>query len=201
VALQLTQVATLNWILRKPDFFESKYAMSEQTATTTSTSSPTQIGIALLGLALSFLMMWGATGISSEAGYAGVGPNFLPWVVAIFLATCSAWLLWESLTGGYRNMPEASGAERADWHAFAWVSAGVLANAALINAAGFVLSCALCFVLAVRGLRLSQGDAAGNLSQTLKDCVLGFLIAAPVFWLFTLFLSINLPNLTGTPWL
>lgn len=201
MALQLTQVATLNWILRKPDFFESKYAMSEQTATTTSTSSPTQIGIALLGLALSFLMMWGATGISSEAGYAGVGPNFLPWVVAIFLATCSAWLLWESLTGGYRNMPEASGAERADWHAFAWVSAGVLANAALINAAGFVLSCALCFVLAVRGLRLSQGDAAGNLSQTLKDCVLGFLIAAPVFWLFTLFLSINLPNLTGTPWL
>ena len=201
MVLQLTQVATFIWILRNPDFFESKYAMSEQTATTTSTSSPTQIGIALLGLALSFLMMWGATGISSEAGYAGVGPNFLPWVVAIFLATCSAWLLWESLTGGYRNMPEASGAERADWHAFAWVSAGVLANAALINAAGFVLSCALCFVLAVRGLRLSQGDAAGNLSQTLKDCVLGFLIAAPVFWLFTLFLSINLPNLTGTPWL
>jgi putative tricarboxylic transport membrane protein len=201
VVLQLTQVATFIWILRNPDFFESKYAMSEQTATTTSTSSPTQIGIALLGLALSFLMTWGATGISSEAGYAGVGPNFLPWVVAIFLATCSAWLLWESLTGGYRNMPEASGAERADWHSFAWVSAGVLANAALINAAGFVLSCALCFVLAVRGLRLSQGDAAGNLSQTLKDCILGFLIAAPVFWLFTLFLSINLPNLTGTPWL
>ncbi len=201
MVLQLTQVATLIWILRNPDFFESKLPMSEQTATPTSTSSPTQIGIALMGLALSFLMMWGATGISSEAGYAGVGPNFLPWVVAIFLATCSAWLLWESLTGGYRNMPEASGAERADWHSFAWVSAGVLANAALINAAGFVLSCALCFVLAVRGLRLSQGDAAGNLSQTLKDCILGFLIAAPVFWLFTLFLSINLPNLTGTPWL
>ncbi len=201
MVLQLTQVAALIWILRNPDFFESKLPMSEQTATPTSTSSPTQIGIALMGLALSFLMMWGATGISSEAGYAGVGPNFLPWVVAIFLATCSAWLLWESLTGGYRNMPEASGAERADWHSFAWVSAGVLANAALINAAGFVLSCALCFVLAVRGLRLSQGDAAGNLSQTLKDCILGFLIAAPVFWLFTLFLSINLPNLTGTPWL
>ena len=143
----------------------------------------------------------GALQIPGDAGYGGVGPNFLPWVVAIFLALCSAWLLWESLSGGYRNMPEASGAEHADWHAFAWVSAGVLANAALINLAGFVLSCALCFVLAVRGLRVSQGDAAGNLTQTLKDCVLGFLIAAPVFWLFTLFLSINLPNLTGTPWL
>ena len=41
--------------------------------------SPTQIGIGLSGLVLSLLMMWGATSISSEAGYAGVGPNFLPW--------------------------------------------------------------------------------------------------------------------------
>jgi putative tricarboxylic transport membrane protein len=98
-------------------------------------------------------------------------------------------------------MPEPSGAEKADWHAFAWVSAGILANAALINVAGFVVSCAICFILAVRGLRVSQGDPAGNLPQTLKDCVLGFLIAAPVFWLFTMFLAINLPNLTGTPWL
>jgi putative tricarboxylic transport membrane protein len=177
--------------------------MPEHNSDTSSTSpsKSTQTAIGLLGLVLSLLMMWGATGISSEAGYAGVGPNFLPWVVALFLAACSAWLLWESFTGGYRNMPEASGAEKADWHAFAWVSAGILANAALINLAGFVISCALCFVLAVRGLRVSQGDAAGNLSQTLKDCVLGFLIAAPVFWLFTMFLSINLPNLTGTPWL
>ena len=163
--------------------------------------SPTQIGIGLSGLVLSLLMMWGATSISSEAGYAGVGPNFLPWVVAFFLAACSVWLIWESLTGGYRNMPEASGAEKADWQAFAWVSAGILANAALINVAGFVMSCAICFVLAVRGLRVSQGDPAGNLSHTLKDCVLGFLSAAPVFWLFTMFLAINLPNLTGTPWL
>jgi len=73
-------------------------------------SSP-QIAIGLFGLVLSLLMMWGATSISSEAGYAGVGPNFLPWVVAVFLAVCSAWLIWESISGGYRNMPEASGAE------------------------------------------------------------------------------------------
>jgi hypothetical protein len=96
-------------------------------------------------------MMWGATSISSEAGYAGVGPNFLPWVVAVFLAVCSAWLIWESMSGGYRNMPEASGAEKADWHAFAWVSAGILANAALINVAGFVVSCAHLFYFGCKG--------------------------------------------------
>ena len=191
------EFATQLWVLRDPEFFESHRNMPLQN----SVNTPIQITIGFSGFILSLLMMWGATGISSEAGYAGVGPNFLPWVVALFLATCSAWLMWESLTGGYRNMPEASGAEHADWHAFAWVSAGILASATLINLAGFVISCALCFVLAVRGLRISQGDMVGDLSQTLKDCVLGFLIAAPVFWLFTLFLSINLPNLTGTPWL
>jgi putative tricarboxylic transport membrane protein len=44
----------------------------------------------------------------------------------------------------------------------AWVAAGVLANAALITTLGFILSCTLCFVLAVRGLRVSEGKAAGG---------------------------------------
>jgi ABC-type lipoprotein export system ATPase subunit len=72
----------------------------------------------------------------------------------------------------------------ADWHATAWVSAGVVANALLLTTLGFTLSCALCFVLAVRGLRLSEGNAAGDLRQTLKDVVTGLLIAAPVYLLF-----------------
>ena len=29
------------------------------------------------------LLAAGATQISAEAGYAGVGPNFLPWLVAV----------------------------------------------------------------------------------------------------------------------
>ena len=36
--------------------------------------------------------------ISSAAGYAGVGPNFLPWVVAAVLALCGAWLIYEART-------------------------------------------------------------------------------------------------------
>jgi putative tricarboxylic transport membrane protein len=56
-------------------------------------------------------------------------------------------------------------------------------------------------VLAVRGLRLSEGKAAGDLRQTLKDVLTGLLIAAPVYWLFSKLLSINLPGLTQTGWL
>lgn len=157
------------------------------------------LGIGALGVAA--VLAWGATDISSDAGYAGVGPNFLPWVVCAALALCGSLLIWEVLTGGYRNMEEPSGAARGDWRAWAWVSAGILLNATFINTLGFVLSCALCFALAVRGLRASEGKPIGDLRQTIKDAVTGMLIAAPVFWLFTKLLAVNLPGITATGWL
>lgn len=162
------------------------------------TLQQTLIGVGVLALAA--LLAAGAVGISSEAGYSGVGPNFLPWVVAAVLALCGGWLLWEARTGGYRQAEEPSGAERGDWRGFAWASAGLLANALLITHAGFVLSCALCFVLAARGLRLSEGKPA-TLGSLGRDALVGLAIAAPVYWTFTKLLAINLPGLTDTGWL
>lgn len=147
------------------------------------------------------VLAYGALSISSNAGYAGVGPNFLPWVVSAALLVCGVWLIWEARSGGFRDLEAPSGAATGDWTALAWVSAGVLGNAALITRIGFVLSCALCFVLAVRGLRISEGRAAGLVRQTLIDVATGMLIAAPVFWMFSKVLAINLPGLTSSGWL
>lgn len=97
-------------------------------------------------------------------------------------------------------MDDHSG-EHPDWVGFAWLSAGVLINAALIERIGFIFSCALCFVLAARGLRLSQGRVGSGVGSVVVDAVVGLLIAAPVFWAFTKFLGINLPSLTQTGWL
>lgn len=157
--------------------------------------------VAVAALAVAGVLAYGATAISSDAGYAGVGPNFLPWVMAVAMAICGVWLLWEARTGGFQNMETPSGAARGDWRALLWVSAGILANAALISTLGFVLSCTLCYALAVRGLRASEGKPAGNARMTLRDAMTGVVIAAPVFWLFTKFLAVNLPGLTATGWL
>ena len=154
-------------------------------------------GVAAIGL----VFVVGATAISSEAGYAGVGPNFLPWVVGVALLLCAAGLVWEARSGGFRDMEESSGGERADWPGFVWVSAGLLANAALITTIGFILSCTLCFVLAVRGFKSSQGRLDLSPRAWLIDAAIGAAIAAPVFWMFTQLLAINLPGLTGTGWL
>lgn len=157
--------------------------------------------IALGALAVAGVLAWGAVSIPSEAGYAGVGPNFLPWLVTVALALCGGVLLWHALQGGFRDLDPPSGAERGDWPALVWVSAGILLNAALIERVGFILSCALCYVLAVRGLRLAEGKPSGGLRQVLVDAVTGVVIAAPVYWLFTQLLAVNLPGLTGTGWL
>ena len=153
-------------------------------------------GVLVTGLALAF----GAIGISSEAGYGGVGPNFLPWLVSIALTVCGAWIVWESRTGGFREMEEPSGAPAAYWAGFVWVSAGLLLNAALITSIGFILSCTLCYVLAVQGLRRAAGEDAGHPRVMAIDVATGLAISAPVFWMFTQFLAINLPGLTSTGW-
>lgn len=160
-----------------------------------------EVALAAGVLAIGALLAVGALSIPSAAGYGGVGPNFLPWVVSASLLVCGAMLLWQALRGGYRHRDAPSGAARADWVAMAWVSAGVLAAAALITRTGFVLACALCFTLAVRGLRGAEGRPPGNARQTLIDLLVGLCISLPVFWLFTRLLGISLPGLTGTGWL
>ena len=152
-------------------------------------------------LLLGALMAAGAAQIPSTAGYAGVGPNFLPWVVSLVLIACGAGLVLHARSGGWRDLEAPSGAAQGDWTALAWVAAGVLANAALITTIGFILSCTLCFMLAVRGLRHSEGKPHGGARGLVMDFVTGFLIAAPAFWLFTKVLAINLPGLSATGWI
>jgi len=143
----------------------------------------------------------GALQISGESGYGGVGPNFLPWVVGLALLACGALLAWESFSGGFRQIDEPSGDERGHWPGFAWVSAAILLNALLITSIGFVLSCALCYLLAVRGFKSSEGRLDLSPRAWVTDLLIGAAIAAPVYWMFGKLLAINLPGLTQSGWI
>lgn len=164
----------------------------------------TLIGVGLVALA--GVIIAGAIEIPSAAGYAGVGSDFLPWVVGCALLLCGALVIWQARTGGYRDMEEPTGADHGYWPGFAWMSAGLLANAALITTIGFVFACALCFALAVRGLRAADRHAGVSatravLGQWVRDLLIGIAIAAPVYWMFTKLLAINLPGLTASGWI
>ena len=173
--------------------------MTDRPAPHSSNPVQTLVGalIVLTGLGLGF----GAISIPGAAGYGGVGPNFLPWVVAGVLVLCGALIVREARTGGFRDLDPPSGADRAWWPGLVWVSAGLLANAALITTIGFILSCALCYLLATQGLRRAQGQQPGNARTLATDLATGLAISAPVFWMFTQFLAINLPGLTNSGWI
>jgi putative tricarboxylic transport membrane protein len=171
--------------------------MTQQNAATLQTV--VGAGVLLIGLGLAA----GAVTIPSAAGYGGVGPNFLPWLVSVALVVCGALMVREARTGGFRAMCDADDTPPY-WSGFAWVSAGLLLNATLITTIGFILSCTLCFMFAVQGLRGSMsatGKADLQPVGLIKDALIGLAIAAPVYWMFTKFLAINLPGLTKTGWL
>lgn len=163
-------------------------------------SVPWQMLCGVLVLAGAAVMAMGAGKVEGDAGYGGVGPDFLPWVCAMALAVCGALLVWEASTGGFRHAGDPGGHKTARLMPFVWVSAGLLSNALFIEKIGFVLACVICYFLAVQGLRRAQEETL-NFKKILSDLAWGFIISAPTYWAFSRLLGINLPHLLETGWL
>jgi putative tricarboxylic transport membrane protein len=149
--------------------------------------SGAEVALALGVLALGAGIAVGTAFLPSQGGYARIGPNFIPAVVAIGLIATGSFLLYEALTGGWRSMPAAAGqTEHAlHWGAFAWISAGLVAHMALMQWAGFVLAGAVLFACVARGF----GSA-----RTLRDAGIGLAISLGVFLFFVRVLNVSLPG-------
>jgi len=144
------------------------------------------IGIATFVLLLAAVFGIGASQMQSDPGYAGIGAAFVPGVVAGFLAIVGALLLWQALTGGFRNFSDEVAQVATDYRGAIWVTAGILLMAGLITRLGFVIAATVLFVCVAR--------AFGS-KTLLRDTITGALLVFPVFWLFTLVLDVNLPRL------
>lgn len=125
------------------------------------------------------------TGSIGETQAAQVGPRLFPYLIGSGLGLCGAWLGWQALTGGWRNVPLDKGEHDApDWPGFAFISAGVVLHMVLIGWAGFILASALLFALVARGF---------GSTRPWRDLVLGLALSALVFVAFTFGLDLNLP--------
>ncbi|MBL8380771.1 MAG: tripartite tricarboxylate transporter TctB family protein [Burkholderiales bacterium] len=150
--------------------------------------SAAEIALSLGVLALGVGAVVITKGLSGEGGYAGIGPNFVPSVISGGLLVLGAWLLFEALSGGWRQAvpddPEARGEHAFHASGFGWVSAGLFAHMALIGHAGFVIA----------GVALFAGVARGFGSRrTARDLALGLVISLAVFLFFVKLLNVNLP--------
>jgi putative tricarboxylic transport membrane protein len=142
------------------------------------------LGVLALGIGASVV----AFRLPEAGGYARIGPNFMPKVVSGGLIVLGIWLLAEVITGGWRarvpDDPEERGEHAFHWPAFAWVSAGLFAQMALIHNAGFVVAGAVLYALVARGF---------GSTRLLRDALVGLVLCIVVFLFFVQFLNVSLP--------
>jgi putative tricarboxylic transport membrane protein len=124
--------------------------------------------------------------LPGEGGYAGIGPNFIPAVVAAGLLAVGGWLLWEALAGGWRNRAGPDQGTEHVFHApaFGWITAGLFAHMALIGWAGFVVAGTVLFPCVARGF---------GSTRVLRDAAIGLVLSLAVFLFFVKLLNVNLP--------
>lgn len=144
------------------------------------------LSLGVLGLGIFAAIV--AFGLPEGGGYARVGPNVMPKVVAGGMIVLGVWLLAEVLTGGWREAVSDDPVERGE-HAFVpaaflWVTAGLFAQMALIQHAGFVLAAMVLFAFVARGF---------GSRKLVRDLVVGLLIGLAVFLFFVKFLNVGLP--------
>jgi putative tricarboxylic transport membrane protein len=150
--------------------------------------SGAEVALSLGVLALGVLAAVVAFRLPEASGYARVGPNFMPKVVAAGLIVLGLWLLAELATGGWRDRVLDDPAERGEhaFHggAFLWVTAGLAAQMVLIRHAGFVLAAGVLFACVARGF----GSA-----RPARDAAAGLVLGVAVFLFFVRFLNVSLP--------
>ena len=151
-------------------------------------AKPTELLLSVAVLILGLGVAVGASQLSSAGGYARIGPNAAPAVIAGGLILLGIWLVYEAITGGWRNAVPDDATERGEhsFHigGFIWVSIGLIAQIFLIHTAGFVLAQASLLACVARGF----GSA-----KLPRDFAIGLLLGLGVFLFFVKFLNVNLP--------
>src|SRR5688572_510573 len=144
--------------------------------------SGAEIALSLGVLALGIGMAAVTATLPSEGGYAGIGPNFIPAVVAAGIILLGLWLGYEAFFGGWRNRAEQTEVFAAS--PFLWISGGLFAHMALIGWAGFVIAGTALFACVARGF---------GSRRWIRDLSIGLVLALGVFLFFVKLLNVNLP--------
>ncbi len=180
---------------------EQNIKQDNETAMQAQTSHVWQMGVGGAIVLAALVLAWGAWQIPAQMAQTDGGAALLPSLCAAALLLCGGWLVWEARHGGWRNMAASAGQGQLQITPWVWVSAGVLLGALLMRHSGFVLAAALCYVLALQGLRrAAQPDLRLSGKRVLADVLAGLVCAALVYVLFVRVLGVSLPA-GWLPWM
>lgn len=139
------------------------------------------IGLATLGI----FVVAGTQDIATLSSYSQIGPRVFPYMIGAGLIIFGGMLAWQSLNGGWANVPADEEQNEGDWVAFALLSAAIILHMATIGWAGFVLASTFLFALIARGF---------GSRRPFRDIVIGLLLSIAAFYIFTHGLGLNLPS-------
>jgi putative tricarboxylic transport membrane protein len=144
--------------------------------------APAEIALSLGVVALGLGVAGVTATLPSEGGYAGIGPNFIPAVVAAGIIALGVWLAAEAFSGGWRDAPEHPDTFAAA--PFLWVSAGLFAHMALIAWAGFIVAGTVLFACVARGF---------GSRRPARDLAIALVITLGIYLFFVKLLNVGLP--------
>lgn len=101
--------------------------------------------IAAVLLVLAAVVAWDASRVTGGGAYARIGPQTIPFVIAICLAGLGVWTIFEALRGDF---PER---EPQELRPVLWIVAGLLVQLLTIRFIGFSIATGLHFALVARG--------------------------------------------------
>jgi putative tricarboxylic transport membrane protein len=153
---------------------------------------PPQLAIGLGLIAISVVLAVGAFRFPPEMGFVILGAHVYPYGLAVSPGVVGLLLSYQAVTGGFRELAdhddESAKALPGGKRGVAWVTAGLVGGAVLINLIGFVLAAGLLFVCAARGF---------GSRHPLRDLAIGIALTLPIYWLFNAGLGVSLPPLVN----
>lgn len=144
--------------------------------------APAEVALSLGVVALGLGVAGVTATLPSEGGYAGIGPNFIPAVVAAGIIALGVWLAIEAFTGGWRSRVDEL--QPFQPRPFLWVSAGLFAQMALIGSAGFVIAGTALFACVARGF---------GSRRLVRDVALALVFTVGIYLFFVKLLNVSLP--------
>lgn len=130
--------------------------------------------LAILGAVIA----WDASRLGAGGAYARIGPQTIPYAIAVCLGLLAAWTVIEALRGDF---PER---EKQEVAPVLWIVGGLIAQLALIKFVGFSIATAILFAMTARGFsRVSLP----------KALAIGLVLSLLIWFVFARLLALTLP--------
>jgi putative tricarboxylic transport membrane protein len=102
--------------------------------------------IAAALLIIAAVVAWDASRLGSGGAYARIGPQTIPYAIAVCLAGLGTWTIFEAVRGDF---PER---EPQEYRPVLWIVGGLIAQIVLLRIAGFSIATGVLFGLVATGL-------------------------------------------------